>query len=378
MIVDTNTRLLHSLDQLGPDLARRLRTGDGTPAVASSGAAGGSTGGPTGASSSGYAPGTVWRNLDAGPGAHEQAMDCVDASVVLGLRAGLIDAHVPAEFIAEYVRRDPRRRFGVAGVDPLPGDGPEQVDAAVELGMVGIAVSPAAQGCHPTHSAAMDLYERCRLRGMTLFVADPFPLPSSAMAEFGRPLHWDEVARTFPDLRIVFTRLGAPWVDETLMLVAKHRYVFAEVSGFASSPWALYHALQQAMVYGAMHRLLLGSGFPFETPAGAIEAILSVNALTQGTPLPSVPRSLLRGIVERPVPELLGFVTPGDEPADAARSGAGIPRAASALGRSAIRTGAGAAPAVLIPPPAGSAPGAAPSDSGRDEGERSTGERITR
>ncbi len=36
--------------------------------------------------------------------------------------------------------------------------------------------------------------------------------------EFGRPYLLDEVARTFPKLRLVIAQMGQPWVDETLCL----------------------------------------------------------------------------------------------------------------------------------------------------------------
>ena len=40
--------------------------------------------------------------------------------------------------------------------------------------------------------------------------------------EYGRPYLLDEVARTFPKLRLVIAQLGQPWVDETICLLGKH------------------------------------------------------------------------------------------------------------------------------------------------------------
>jgi hypothetical protein len=60
---------------------------------------------------------------------------------------------------------------------------------------------------------------------------------------------------------------------------------------------------------GVMEKLLFGSGFPFDTPVGAIEALYSVNSYSHGTQLPSVPRSQIRGIVERDSLACLGIET---------------------------------------------------------------------
>ena len=49
--------------------------------------------------------------------------------------------------------------------------------------------------------------------------------------EYARPYLFDEVARSFPKLRIIIAQLGQPWVDETICLLAKHQNVFADVSG---------------------------------------------------------------------------------------------------------------------------------------------------
>ena len=64
--------------------------------------------------------------------------------------------------------------------------------------------------------------------------------------------------------------------------------------------------------YGAdpaavIDRIMLGSGFPFERPASAVETILSLNSYALGTPLPAIPRASLRGIVERDAVSVLGL-----------------------------------------------------------------------
>ncbi len=234
-------------------------------------------------------------------------MSCVDASLVIGHRAELTEAYVPNELIADFVGRDQQHRLGIAGIDPLAESAEQDLLNAIELGLVGISVSPSHAGFHPTHSSAMRVYEQCCDYGLPVIVTMPQPIPSSAILDFAKPIHWDEVARIFPNLRIMFTQIGYPWIDELLVLAGKHQHVFAEVSGVATRPWQVYNALSTAWSLNVMDRLLFGSGFPISSPQQAIEALYSVNVSIKGTPLPPIPRARVKEIVERDAFDCLGI-----------------------------------------------------------------------
>jgi predicted TIM-barrel fold metal-dependent hydrolase len=281
MIIDLHTHIWASLDQLGPELAARLRR----------------------RSAEGV------ESLDASPAAHERAMGPVDGAVVLGFRADRMGARIPNEFIAGFVARDPGRRVGIAGVDPMADDVSEQIEQAVALGLVGVCVSPACQGFHPSHSRAMRVYERCEELSLPVFVTLEEPLSRTAELEFARPTGWDEVARDLPGLRLVICGLGYPHIDETLLLVGKHQRVYADISGIASRRWQLYNALLSASSHHVMDKLLFGSGFPHDTPARTIEALYTLNAFGQGTPLPSIARSSIKAIIEKNSLACLGIET---------------------------------------------------------------------
>lgn len=284
MIIDLHTQVWSNLEQLGSELAGRMRSRQ----MPSPG-------------------GGRWAQLDASGPAHEEATSCVDMSLVFGFRSERLEAHVPNEFIAEFVSQDPQRRAGVAGVDPMSANALDQLDAAIAMGFIGVNLSPACQGFHPMHSQAVAIYERCEESRMPVFFTLGDPIPASAMLEFARPVLLDEVARTFPDLRLVINQIGNPWIDETLALLSKHEHLYADVSGVATRQWQLYSALLGALHLGVMDKLLFASGFPRETPATVIEALYSVNGLGQGTNLPTVPRLQIRGIIERNAMDCLGL-----------------------------------------------------------------------
>lgn len=279
MIIDVNTRIWTNLDQLGTESASRIRSQQTER----------------------------WGQYDASLVAHEKAMSCIDGALVFGFRSDLQNAHIPNELVAEFVAKDPRRRIGVAGIDPLSHDALDQLDKAVGLGLLAVSISPACQGFHPSHSSAMRIYDRCVELALPLFVSMPYPLTSDAVLEFGRPIHWDEIARSFPTLPIVISQIGQPWIEETLLLLSKHDLVYADISGVASRPWQLFNALLNANAYRVMDKLLFGSAFPNDLPEKVIESLYTINSFCQGTPLPSIPRSQICGIVERDSLKCLGI-----------------------------------------------------------------------
>lgn len=284
MTVDLNTRTWTSTNQLGEEAASRLRLSQADH----------------------------WLRTDHGVDALVTDMQCVDVAVVHGFRSAMLGAHIPSEHIADLISRHPNSMVGIAGIDPLATGSQNEIHRIIEMGLSGITVSPSMQGLHPTHSAAMRIYEACEERGLPVMVSRPeIPLASSVM-EFDRPGNWDEVARNFPNLKIVIGGLGFPWIDETLALLQKHENLFADLSIVVSRPWQVRTALLNAHSLGVLDQILFASGWPATTPAHAIETLYSLNTFNQGNPQPSVPRSEIRKIIERDSLSALGIErTPG-------------------------------------------------------------------
>ncbi|MFA9477892.1 amidohydrolase family protein [Phycisphaerales bacterium AB-hyl4] len=278
MIIDVHTRIWDSLDQLG-SAADRLRQRRSEP----------------------------WDRPAASADAHELAIAPVTAAFVLGFKSKLIGAEIPNQRIAEYVQRAPDRLVGFAGIDPMEPRPVYELETAIDMGLRGVVLKPAAQGFHPADSRAMPLYEACEARNVPVMFDTSTAMARDARMEFGQPALLDEVARSFPNLKILLGSLGYPWVDQGLTLVGKHPTVFAEVGELILQPWPLYNALLLAHQQGVMNQLFFGSHFPFCQPEKAIVTMYSVNTFTQGTHLPSIPREQLRSIVERDALTSLGL-----------------------------------------------------------------------
>jgi len=296
MIVDCHTHIWQSPEQLGQlDLGNMSRPGRGR---------------------TGPGPGRFtaqkagWRSLPAADPDHHWAQSgMVDKSIVLGFKSRYLHAEIPNRFVADYVSRAPQKLIGFAGIDPTEPAAMEEVRIAKEdLRLRGITLSPANQDFHPSDSRAMRVYEAAEQFGMPILIHPSGQFTEESKLEFGRPYLLDEVARTFPKLRLVIAQLGQPWVDETICMLGKHPNVFADVSGMLSRPWQAYNALVSCYQAGVIDKLLFGSDFPYTNAEECIESLYSINQLAQGTNLPVVPREALRGIVERDAPHLLGLV----------------------------------------------------------------------
>jgi predicted TIM-barrel fold metal-dependent hydrolase len=241
---------------------------------------------------------------------HLEAVDPVDRAIVLAFKSNYLQAEIPNRYVSEYVRRYSSKLIGFAGVDPTEETWREELSLAQdELGLKGVTVSPGLQDFHPADTRAMELYAECVRRGMPVLFEQNHRSAAAKM-EHSRPLLLDEVAREFRELRIVVSHLGYPWIDETVVLLAKHANVFADVAGLLRHPWLSYNALLPAYEYDVMEKLLFASDFPHRAPAECIEALYSVNQISVGTNLVAIPRQKLRGIVERDALFLLGIEPP--------------------------------------------------------------------
>ena len=153
----------------------------------------------------------------------------------------------------------------------------------------------------------MEVYAEAERLKMPILFHPVGQFVEQSKMEFARPYLLDEIARSFPQLRLVVAQMGQPWVEETICLLGKHPHVYADVSGLLSRPWQAYNTMVAAHQSGVIDKLLFGSDFPYTNATECIEALYSLNQLAQGTNMPVVPRENLRGIVERDALSLLGL-----------------------------------------------------------------------
>jgi hypothetical protein len=166
------------------------------------------------------------------------------------------------DLIAEMVSQHPGRFVGVATVNlEKPVEAVRELERAVrELGFKALRVIPWLWNRPPNDKYYFPLYVKCIELGIPFCtqVGHTGPLMPS---EPGRPVPYlDEVALTFPELKIVAGHIGYPWTDEMIGVAWKHENVFIDTSAYLPRyyPSQLVHYLK---TYGKQ-KALFGSNFP--------------------------------------------------------------------------------------------------------------------
>ena len=235
----------------------------------------------------------------------------VDCSIVLGFVSGLLGIQINNDFVRRYVGQHSECAVGFAGMDPTDRTSPRLLEELVkEQGFAGVVVSPGAQGFHPCDTRAMNVYEKLVELDVPVMFHYPERWLKGGHLEQARPELLDEVSRRFGSLRMIISSMGWPYVDQTMVLLAKHENIYADLSIVVSQRLRLYQLINTAHQYQVMDKLLFGSGWPYCTVRAAVEALYNINEIPRQTGLSSVPREALRAIVERDSLALLGIKHP--------------------------------------------------------------------
>jgi predicted TIM-barrel fold metal-dependent hydrolase len=212
--------------------------------------------------------------------------------------------------LAAYVNRHKEKMVGFAVVDPTEDEitAKNLTALTAKLGLKGVVLYCSECGFHPAHSRAMLFYELAQQMQLPVFFHNGgLILRAEAVLDYAQPYLLDEVARTFPDLKIVIGNMGVPFVQQALSMAAKHEKVYADLTIRPSNVWETYNIVVAAHEHGVMDKLLFGSGFPCSHAAQCIETLLGFNMLLADKNLPAVPRSSIRSVIERDTMELLGI-----------------------------------------------------------------------
>jgi len=238
---------------------------------------------------------------------HLAAAEKVDVCIVL---AGAGESSEESnQKVSEYVGKHKEKMVGFAVVEPTEDKvGVKSVGGMTEkLGLKGAVLYCSSCGFHPAHSRAMHFYESAQELGLPIFFHNGGPLGPAAVLDYAQGFMLDEVARRFPDLRMVIGSMGTPFVDQTMEMLAKHKNVYADLTIRPSNVWQVYNIVVPAYEYGVMDKLLFGSGFPYGRAGECMETLLGFNKLLADTNLPTVPRDKIRGIIERDALAVLGI-----------------------------------------------------------------------
>ncbi len=138
--------------------------------------------------------------------------------------------------IADLVDKGKGRIVGGAGYHPFYiQQSLKDLETAVkEYGFKYVWFHPNSFGVRASDAKCYPLYAKC----IELDIPVSFqsghsaePLPS----EIGRPMYADEVAIDFPNLKMVLTHTGWPWIEEWISMIWRHPNVYGNIGAYYPS-----------------------------------------------------------------------------------------------------------------------------------------------
>ncbi len=173
---------------------------------------------------------------------------------------------VSNESIAAAAERHPDRFIPFAGADIMRGAAAlRDLEYWVrERGFRGLSLRPFMIGLPADDRRYYPFYAKCVELGVPLSIHASHNWTTCRPSDLGHPRHFDAVACDFPELRLILSHAGYPWVLEACLLAWKHPNLYLELAAhrpkYFTAPGAGWEPL---LCYGAttiQDKVLYGSG----------------------------------------------------------------------------------------------------------------------
>ncbi len=195
----------------------------------------------------GLKPGEEWKVLGMmGPGSVEgvvKEMDDIGVQYIFmecaknwSRRDHTFWVNWSVETIKNFVDKSKGRIVGGASWNPFRiKESLEEIDQAYKAyGCKFVFAHPISYGIRPDDKKMYPLYSKCLDMGIPV----SFQVGHSAEAlpsEPGHPMYADEIAMDFPDLTIVLTHTGFPWIPEWISMLWRHNNVYGNIGAYYPS-----------------------------------------------------------------------------------------------------------------------------------------------
>lgn len=168
--------------------------------------------------------------------------------------------------VAAVVARYPDRFLPFAGADILAGD--SAVDEferwVVEHGFRGLSLRPFMIGRPASDPAYFPCYAKCVELGVPVSIHTSADWTRTRLSDLGHPRHIDDVACRFPELTILMSHGGYPWVLQACLIAWKHPNVYLELAAhrpkYFASPGAGWEPLMRFGQTTIRNKIVYGTG----------------------------------------------------------------------------------------------------------------------
>ncbi len=173
---------------------------------------------------------------------------------------------VSNESVAAAAERHPERFIPFAGADVMRGAAAlRDLEYWVrERGFMGLSLRPFMVGLPADDRHYYPFYAKCVELGVPLSIHASHNWTTCRPSDLGHPRHFDAVACDFPELRLILSHAGYPWVLEACLLAWKHPNVYLELAAhrpkYFTAPGAGWEPLLRYGATTIRDKVLYGTG----------------------------------------------------------------------------------------------------------------------
>jgi len=182
-----------------------------------------------------------------------------------GIEWGLTDLPEDDDSAA-YLTRLPQRLYGMAVYNPFEGaQAVRELERAVtESGFRAVYASPYRWGIRANDPKFYPCYVKANELDIPVFIYTAMNYRTDYPMDVGRPLYLDRIAIDFPELRIVASCGGWPWVPELVGVARRHQNVYIDTSShrpkYLAVPGSGFEMLMQFGNTVLQDRIVFASG----------------------------------------------------------------------------------------------------------------------
>jgi len=180
--------------------------------------------------------------------------------------------------VLEFCRSYPNKFIGFWGIDPHKGMAAvREIEHVVkDYGMRGIATDPYLAHISPCEARYYPLYSKCCELNIPVFITTaPPPQVPYAVMDYIDPRHVDIVARDFPELTIIMSHGGYPFVNEAIFACARNKNVYMDLSEYEHAPMAESYVYAIKTMIG--DKVIFASAHPFVEQEEAIQTYIDMD-----------------------------------------------------------------------------------------------------
>ncbi len=221
--------------------------------------------------------------------------ECMRGGIVRAIGMGLTesrkwgfpDHNTTNPMLLDLEARTPDILYTCLGINPYRLDEKSLDEIENALGddhVVGFKLYPGYYHTYPTDEVYRPIFHLAEKYDLPVAIHCGDTYGPRALLKYAHPMPIDDLAYEYPEIRIVISHFGDPWVMETAEIVYKNNNVYADLSGlivgdankvkrFMDEPLFMDH-FRKALIYCDRYdKILFGSDWPLVAMAPYVKFV---------------------------------------------------------------------------------------------------------